>query len=100
MRSLLYLSLNILPPSSTRGRSSVVNCLKEHGITEWERYVSFCSLRTHECLGERPVSELVYIHSKMMIVDDRYVIAGSANINDRSLNGTRDSEVCMVIEVK
>ena len=35
-----------------------------------------------------------------MIVDDRYVIAGSANINDRSLNGNRDSEVCMVIEVR
>ncbi|XP_063885233.1 phospholipase D1-like isoform X2 [Scylla paramamosain] len=84
--------------SICKGKSSVLHCLKEHGITDWERYVSFCSLRTHECLGERPVSELVYIHSKLMIVDDRYVIAGSANINDRSLNGTRDSEVCMVIE--
>ena len=89
-----------IPHSYTRGKSSVLHCLKEHGITDWERYVSFCSLRTHECLGERPVSELVYIHSKLMIVDDRFVIAGSANINDRSLNGTRDSEVCMVIEVR
>lgn len=34
-----------------------------------------------------------------MIVDDRFVIAGSANINDRSLKGNRDSEVCMVLEV-
>ena len=34
-----------------------------------------------------------------MIVDDRYVIAGSANINDRSLIGNRDSEVCLVMEV-
>ncbi|KAJ1815645.1 hypothetical protein LPJ75_002295, partial [Coemansia sp. RSA 2598] len=31
------------------------------------------------------VSELVYIHCKLMIVDDRYVIMGSANINDRSM---------------
>lgn len=29
------------------------------------------------------VSELVYIHDKLMIVDDRLVILGSANINDR-----------------
>lgn len=78
----------------------MIQCLKERGVTEWERYVSFCSLRTHENLGDHPVSELIYIHSKLMIVDDRFVIAGSANINDRSLNGDRDSEVCLVIEVK
>jgi phosphatidylserine/phosphatidylglycerophosphate/cardiolipin synthase-like enzyme len=40
-----------------------------------------------------PVTELVYIHSKLLICDDRIVICGSANINDRSLLGTRDSEV-------
>ena len=34
-----------------------------------------------------PVTELVYIHSKLCIVDDRLVICGSANINDRSLLG-------------
>ncbi|XP_042214753.1 phospholipase D1-like isoform X2 [Homarus americanus] len=84
--------------SICRGKSSVIHCLEERGVTEWQRYVSFCSLRTHENLGDRPVSELVYIHSKLMIVDDRYVIAGSANINDRSLNGNRDSEVCLVIK--
>lgn len=33
-----------------------------------------------------------------MIVDDRFVIIGSANINDRSMCGTRDSEVAMLIE--
>lgn len=35
----------------------------------------------------------VYVHSKIMIVDDRYALIGSANINDRSLLGSRDSEV-------
>lgn len=33
------------------------------------------------------------MHSKVMIVDDRTVLIGSANINDRSLLGSRDSEV-------
>ncbi|EAL20780.1 hypothetical protein CNBE1430 [Cryptococcus deneoformans B-3501A] len=44
------------------------------------------------------VSELCYIHSKIMIVDDRRVICGSANINDRSMNGDHDSEIALVIE--
>lgn len=30
-----------------------------------------------------------------MIVDDEYVILGSANINQRSMDGTRDSEIAM-----
>ncbi|KAL7266449.1 hypothetical protein RUND412_011007 [Rhizina undulata] len=33
-----------------------------------------------------------------MIVDDRYVICGSANLNDRSQLGDRDSEIAIVIE--
>ncbi|THH27911.1 hypothetical protein EUX98_g6279 [Antrodiella citrinella] len=44
------------------------------------------------------VSELLYIHSKVMIVDDRKVIMGSANINDRSQKGDGDSEICLVVE--
>lgn len=36
----------------------------------------------------------IYVHSKLMIVDDRITLIGSANINDRSLLGSRDSEVC------
>ncbi len=33
-----------------------------------------------------------------MIVDDRKLIIGSANINDRSMLGDRDSEVGIVVE--
>ena len=39
------------------------------------------------------MTELIYIHSKLIIVDDKILICGSANINDRSLLGSRDSEV-------
>lgn len=38
---------------------------------------------------------MIYVHSKGMIVDDEYVIIGSANINQRSMEGTRDSEIAM-----
>ncbi|KIY68459.1 phospholipase D/nuclease [Cylindrobasidium torrendii FP15055 ss-10] len=44
------------------------------------------------------VSELLYIHTKLMIVDDRRVIMGSANINDRSQKGDGDSEIALVVE--
>lgn len=43
------------------------------------------------------VSEELYIHSKVMIVDDQTVICGSANLNDRSMLGTHDSEIALVI---
>lgn len=38
---------------------------------------------------------MIYVHSKGMIVDDEYVILGSANINQRSLEGPRDTEIAM-----
>ncbi|KAI7727030.1 LOW QUALITY PROTEIN: hypothetical protein M8C21_019873, partial [Ambrosia artemisiifolia] len=38
---------------------------------------------------------MIYVHSKGMIVDDEYVIIGSANINQRSMEGTRDTEIAM-----
>ncbi|PTB70582.1 phospholipase [Trichoderma citrinoviride] len=44
------------------------------------------------------VSEQLYIHSKLLIADDRVVICGSANLNDRSQLGTHDSEIAVVIE--
>ena len=37
----------------------------------------------------------IYVHSKLMIVDDEYIILGSANINERSMAGDRDSEICV-----
>lgn len=39
----------------------------------------------------------VYIHAKVCVVDDRLAIIGSANINERSQRGDRDSELAAVI---
>ncbi|GAA5985829.1 hypothetical protein JCM5350_006905 [Sporobolomyces pararoseus] len=44
------------------------------------------------------VTEETYIHSKLMIVDDRRVVLGSANLNDRSQLGDRDSEIACLYE--
>ena len=37
----------------------------------------------------------VYVHSKLMIVDDEVLLVGSANINQRSMAGSRDTEIAM-----
>ena len=47
--------------------------------------------------ADEPVTEILYIHSKLMIVDDQKLILGSANINDRSMLGDRDSEIAIVV---
>ncbi|MCJ1311199.1 hypothetical protein MMC25_004870 [Agyrium rufum] len=44
------------------------------------------------------VSEELYVHTKVLIADDRVVICGSANLNDRSQLGTHDSEIACVIQ--
>ncbi|CAG7959926.1 unnamed protein product [Penicillium nalgiovense] len=44
------------------------------------------------------VSEELYVHSKVMIADDRVVVCGSANLNDRSQLGDHDSEIAIIIE--
>ncbi|KAI7858196.1 hypothetical protein BDC45DRAFT_499033 [Circinella umbellata] len=44
------------------------------------------------------VSEESYIHAKLLIADDRVVIMGSANLNDRSQCGDRDSEIALLVE--
>ncbi|XP_075494141.1 phospholipase D alpha 4 [Primulina tabacum] len=38
---------------------------------------------------------MVYVHSKIMIVDDTYLLIGSANINQRSMDGQRDTEIAI-----
>jgi phospholipase D1/2 len=61
------------------------------------RYVTLLNLRNWTKLGNRYVTEQIYVHSKLMIVDDRFALLGSANINDRSLLGERDSELAVLV---
>lgn len=54
-------------------------------------YLTFYNLG-REVRGEY---QMKYTHSKLMIVDDRELILGSANCNERSMTGSRDSEVVL-----
>ncbi|KAI3632485.1 hypothetical protein MIR68_009591 [Amoeboaphelidium protococcarum] len=100
-----------------KGEGSLLEFLLRKGVDP-DQYLSVCSLRNYGRLGVGPsidpttttqqnqsasastlglVTEQIYIHSKVMIVDDDWAIVGSANINDRSLAGSRDAEVAIVI---
>jgi phospholipase D1/2 len=80
------------------GEYSIYNELKKEGISDPTEYITFHGMRNWSVLMGKLVQEIIYVHSKLMIVDDKYVICGSANINDRSLLGKRDSEIACVIK--
>uniref|UniRef100_A0A158R3R6 Phospholipase n=1 Tax=Syphacia muris TaxID=451379 RepID=A0A158R3R6_9BILA len=82
--------------SLSRGPYSLMENLRKENIDPM-KYIHIGSLRTHDLLCGKLVTELIYIHCKLMIIDDNTVIIGSANINDRSQSGNRDSEVCILV---
>jgi phospholipase D1/2 len=66
--------------------------------SRWSKYLTLLYGRNFDRIPQGPlVTEQIYVHSKCMIVDDNVVIVGSANINDRSLMGDRDSEIAAMI---
>ncbi|KAL2085276.1 hypothetical protein ACEWY4_018596 [Coilia grayii] len=81
-----------------RSDCSIISQLRREMGDQWINYISFAGLRTHAELEGRLVTELIYVHSKLLITDDNTVIIGSANINDRSMLGKRDSEVAVIYE--
>lgn len=72
---------------------------------DWRDFLSFYCLANWSALAPVKLSGSradrvksnrryqVYVHSKLMLVDDEYAILGSANLNERSLAGDRDSEI-------
>ncbi|KAI0324905.1 phospholipase D [Cubamyces sp. BRFM 1775] len=98
-----------------RGPNSIFARLRKEGIDP-DEYITVFSLRnwgklrgdvltTEQACDNPPslaiyvltLSIQVYIHGKVCIVDDRLAIIGSANINERSQRGDRDSEIAAVI---
>lgn len=64
----------------------------------WTDYLTLLNLRTWDKFTGRGITEQIYVHSKMLIADDRVAIVGSANANDRSMLGNRDSELGAIIK--
>lgn len=98
--------------SIAKGPASLIELLRhKYGISDPSKYIRFYGLRVWDkfkCpesqsnnangLGDEMTTEQVYVHSKLMLVDDCRAICGSANINDRSMCGDRDSELAVVLE--
>ncbi|CAN8106450.1 unnamed protein product [Discula destructiva] len=84
--------------SICRGESSIFGKLRAAGI-EAEDYIQFFSLRQWGKIGANQdhATEQLYIHAKTIVVDDRVALIGSANINERSMLGSRDSEVAAIV---
>ncbi|XP_078159578.1 phospholipase D zeta 1-like isoform X2 [Carex rostrata] len=85
-----------------RGPRSILQNLYDVVGPKAHDYISFYGLRTYGRLGDGGplVTNMIYVHSKLLIIDDRIALIGSANINDRSLLGSRDSEIGVLIEDK
>jgi len=83
---------------SIRGDDEVSDTVSQHMLQDSTNLLDEKWLGTKEEELDAYVSELLYIHSKLMIVDDVRVIMGSANINDRSQKGDGDSEIALVVE--
>ncbi|XP_075512375.1 phospholipase D zeta 1-like isoform X2 [Primulina tabacum] len=85
----------------SRGNNSILHNLYDLVGPRMHDYISFYGLRAYGRLYEGgPLSSSqVYVHSKIMIIDDHTTLIGSAN-TDRSLLGSRDSEIGVLIEDK
>uniref|UniRef100_A0A8C7XPW3 Phospholipase n=1 Tax=Oryzias sinensis TaxID=183150 RepID=A0A8C7XPW3_9TELE len=59
-----------------RGEFSIISQLRKEMGDQWINYFSITGLRTHAELGGKLVTELIYVHSKMLIADDNTVIIG------------------------
>ncbi len=103
------------------GSDSLINRIKRALVDqkrdpeEWTQYLTLLNMRNHGAtvqyardpktfdedfsheIGRFVVTEQIYIHSKLLIVDDAVAIVGSANTNDRSLTGNGDTEIAAVV---
>ncbi|KAI4296218.1 hypothetical protein L6164_036194 [Bauhinia variegata] len=86
----------------------IAEALKQAGLSDHQRpqdYLNFYCLGKQACdqsaenRAKASVKKfrrfMIYVHAKGMVVDDEYVLLGSANINQRSLDGSRDTEIAM-----
>ena len=98
------------------GKDSMVQRIMDHiqtqktNLSHSDEYLNWISNKTWQdflsinFLGATTVNETdanfrqIYIHAKIMIGDDRYAFIGSANWNDRSLKGDRDSEINILVK--
>ncbi|KAI5783099.1 hypothetical protein FPQ18DRAFT_382232 [Pyronema domesticum] len=112
--------------TSTQSHSSGILSSTEESRMEHRRQKFEATIKDHEArdsvahcamAGSKPITETgwddgeeqekmnffqeeLYVHAKLLIVDDERMIVGSSNINDRSQSGDHDSELSAVVKHK
>ncbi|ELP90768.1 phospholipase D, putative [Entamoeba invadens IP1] len=90
--------MQLIKKTIFKGKLSLFARLTSTGIKQPSKYVGIFNLYS---MGRTKTTGLtvsqIYVHSKCLIVDDRYVFISSANINDRSLIGERDTEIGAIV---
>jgi len=76
-------------------RSIYYSLSAEFPNVDMSQYITFNALRSWGVVKDNLLTEQVYIHAKLLIIDDKVVVIGSCNINDRSMLGNRDSEIAV-----
>ncbi|RXG90064.1 VTT domain-containing protein [Bradyrhizobium zhanjiangense] len=71
------------------GRGAFIDCFSEAGVADRIRFV-------YPVSRSEDAEAAVMVHSKLMIVDDRILRVGSANLNNRSMGA--DSECDLIFE--
>lgn len=70
-------------------------CLGSREQQTSTEFVFTATPNSMESVIQRTRRFMIYVHSKLLIVDDEYVIIGSGNLNERSMAGDRDSEIAI-----
>eukprot|EP00817_Percolomonadidae_sp_ATCC50343_P006602 CAMPEP_0117426704 /NCGR_PEP_ID=MMETSP0758-20121206/6743_1 /TAXON_ID=63605 /ORGANISM="Percolomonas cosmopolitus, Strain AE-1 (ATCC 50343)" /LENGTH=1178 /DNA_ID=CAMNT_0005211989 /DNA_START=244 /DNA_END=3780 /DNA_ORIENTATION=- len=91
--------------TSIRGKHALYTVLKERFKDQdinVEDYFKLFALRNYGKFSTgKYCTEMVYVHSKLLLVDDDIAFISSANINDRSMMGYRDSEIgCRIVDTE
>ena len=93
-RYIMQLQYNTI----SRGGKSMLEQLKEkYPDININNYLGFYTLRNYDKINNYFVTEQIYVHAKILLIDDRIAIIGSANTNDRSMLGNRDSEIAIKV---
>jgi phospholipase D1/2 len=71
------------------GRGAFIDCFSSAGVADRIRFV-------YPVSGNGDTEAAVMVHSKLMIIDDRILRIGSANLNNRSMGA--DSECDLIFE--
>jgi phospholipase D1/2 len=86
----------LAPNNSNENSALVINVLHSpFSIRSSGGTIPNVFLHAFQRLAQKFRRFMIYVHSKGMVVDDEYVLIGSANINQRSMDGSRDTEIAM-----